>query len=76
MADGFLYAGDFPGFSWYHDLVKSKDRYSAILWNATPTFRTLVCNIAALSVLFPQKKDFDLEQKKATHRVALLFVCS
>ena len=71
MAYGFLFAGCISGFSWYYDPIKSENRNPFGLWDLTPACRPAVCNQFAVSLLFLTKENLNLEQKKATQRVAL-----
>lgn len=70
MAHGILRAYCFSGFSGDHDPTKGKNRDSIGLRNPTPACWTPLCDKPTISVLFVKKENFDLEQKKATTRVA------
>ena len=70
MADSFLCPGVVPGILRHHDLVEDQSGNSLVLRNTPPAFRVALCHLAPIPVLLAEKEDFNLEQKKATHRVA------
>ena len=72
MADAILCACPIPGISRDHDPASGKDRHSVVLRSHAPALWPALRHITSIPLLFTQEEDFDLEQKKATHRVAFI----
>ena len=66
MVDRFLFSCRIPGFSGYHDLIKSQNWHPTGLWYPSSTCRSSLCDEPLIFILFFKEKNFNLEQKKVT----------